>query len=68
MSRCGHLVKMSFDLYTSIPRCTLFRSVATMSTFSDLQDAVACAVTTALRNSGYSIDSEEEGDSTRCVL
>ena len=35
----------------------------------DLQDAVARAVTTALRNIGYAVDSDDdEADSTRCVV
>ena len=36
-----------------------------MSTVAELQDAVARAVTTALRDSGFSVDSEDEADSTR---
>lgn len=39
-----------------------------MTSVADLQDAVARAVTTALRDSGYSVDSEDEADSTRCAF
>ena len=35
----------------------------------DLQDAVARAVATALRNVGYAVDSDgDESDSTRCIV
>ena len=36
---------------------------------ADLQDAVARAVATALRNVGYAVDSNgDESDTTRCVV
>ena len=38
------------------------------STVAELQDAVACAVTTALRDSGYSLESEDEADFIRCAF
>ena len=34
----------------------------------DSQDAVACAVTMALRNIGYVLTDDDEADSTRCVV
>ena len=34
---------------------------------ADLEDAVARAVTTALRDSGYVVDSDDEADSARLV-
>ena len=38
-----------------------------MAGMRDLQDAIARAVTTALRDSGYTIDPEDEADYTRSV-
>lgn len=54
------------------PGCaSIRRSGADMATGSDmneLQDAVARAVTTALRARGYAVDSEDEADSPRLKL
>ena len=60
---------MIFD--PALPHCcALIRIPATaMATgiVADLQDAVARAVTTALRDRGYVVDSEDEADSARLV-
>ena len=43
------------------------RDTGTTSTVADLQDVVARAVTTALRDHGYAVDSEDEADSARLL-